>query len=171
MSQYPYEQPPQQYPNPSDPYYGQYQGQRGQGQYPSQQPPTAYGQPEYPEQPYQQQQYPPLQQQAYPPMQQPYLQNQGYQNPYNPNLYAMPTAQSSQGDGLAIAGLVLGIISIVLCWIPLFDLVIGIVGLILSLLGRRSLSRRGLAIAGLVCSIIGLILSLIITVAVLSHSA
>lgn len=163
MTQYPYDQPPQ-YPNPDNPYGGQYQAQ-----YPPQQPPTAYGQSGYgepsPQSP-QQQPYP--YQPQYPQMQQPYPQ-QGYQNPYNPTMYAMP--QASQGGGLAIAGLVLGIISIVFCWIPLFDILIGIVGLVLSLLGRRSLSRHGIAIAGLVCSIIGLILSLIITVAVLSHTS
>lgn len=168
MSQYPYEQPQPQYPNPSDPYAGgQYQGQ---SQYPPQQPPTVYGQPGYGEQPYQQP-YPPAQQQMYPPVQQPYPQNQSYQNPYNPNLYSVPGAQSSQGSGMAVAGLVLGIISIVFCWIPFVDLLIGIIGLVLSLLGRRSLSRRGIAIAGLVCSIIGLVLTVIITIAALSHTS
>ncbi len=105
----------------------------------------------------------------YPPVQQPYPQNQGYQNPYNPNLYAVPSVQPTQGGGIAVAGLVLGIVSIVFFWIPVFDVLLSIVGLVLSLLGRRSLSRRGMALAGLICSIIGLVLALIITIAFIAH--
>jgi hypothetical protein len=148
MSQYPYDQPPQQYPNPNDPYSGQYQGQ---GQYPPQQPSTAYGQSGYGD--------PSLQQQQYPPMQQPYPQSQSYQNPYNP--YEMPLVQPNQGGGgLAITSMVLGIISIVFCWFFYLSLPVAIVGLILSIVARRSPVRRGIATAGLVCSIIGLVFSL-----------
>ena len=141
MSQYPYDQPPQQYQG------NQYQPE--------------YGQPGYDGSSFQQQQYQP--------MPQPYTQNQGYQNPYNPNMYGTPFGQTNSGGGLAIAGMVLGIICIVLCWIPFMDVILGIVGLVLSLLGRRSSARSGIAIAGLVCSVIGLALSVIITLAALSR--
>lgn len=145
MSQYPYDQSPQQYPN--DPYSGQYQGQ---GQYPPQQPPTAYGQPPYNESSYQQQQYQPT-----PP---PYQQGQSFQNPYAP--YAAPAVQPTQGGGLAITSLVLGIVSIALCWLFYLGLPAAVVGLILAIIARRSPVRRGMATAGLVCSIIGLAFSL-----------
>lgn len=76
--------------------------------------------------------------------------------------------QNSNADGLAIAGLVLGIVSVVfsfiLTWI---GLIAGIVGIILSVKGRHSESKKGLATAGLVLSIIGTSLSGIFVVCAL----
>jgi hypothetical protein len=57
---------------------------------------------------------------------------------------------------MAVAGLVLGILSLVTWWFLYVGLPIAIVGIIMGALGRRSVSRRGIATAGLVCSIIGL---------------
>jgi hypothetical protein len=57
---------------------------------------------------------------------------------------------------MAVAGLVLGILSLVTWWVLYVGLPISIVGIIMGALGRRSVSRRGIATAGLVCSIIGL---------------
>lgn len=63
-------------------------------------------------------------------------------------------------DGLAIAGLVLGIISVVFIFIfPWIGLITGIVGIILSVKGRASVNKKGMATAGLVLSIIGTSLS------------
>lgn len=73
-----------------------------------------------------------------------------------------------------MAGLILGLISLLLPAIVYFVLPvstlaviylflgfpISIVGLIFSIRGRRSLSRKGMATAGLVLSIIGLLLAL-----------
>lgn len=141
--------------NQQDPYSdGQY---RSQYQQPQQQPQTVYG--SYGEQvPYQQ----PVPQSApYPPVQQPYppIQTPGYgqqQAPY----YVAPYPVSEPGSALAIAGFVLGIISILTSWFPFFGIVMPIVGIVLSALGRRSVSKRLLATIGLVLSIIAVAISL-----------
>ncbi len=145
--------------NSQDPYRGgQYGGEYQQPQQP-QQPQTVYG--SYGEQSAYQQPVPqpaPYQ----PPVQQSYVpvQNPGYgqqQAPY----YAAPYPVASEpGSALAIAGFILGIISIFTSWFPFFGLVMPIVGVILSLLGRRAVSKRLLATIGLILSIVALVISL-----------
>ena len=68
---------------------------------------------------------------------------------------------NEQKNGNAVAGLVLGILSVVLIWLPIFSLLSlpsGIVGLILSVKGRKIEYKKGMATAGMVLSIIGLAL-------------
>lgn len=62
---------------------------------------------------------------------------------------------------MAVAALVLGIISIVTCWIWYIGPVVGIIGIVLGALGRRDPEKAGMATAGLACSIIGVVLSVI----------
>ncbi len=64
----------------------------------------------------------------------------------------------NKSTGFGIASLVLGIVSIVFCWVPVVGLVSGILGIIFSV-KQRKISQNGIAIAGLVTSIIGLVLS------------
>ena len=102
-----------------------------------------------PQQPdYQQQQA--YQQQAY--QQQPY-QQQAYQQPYQ-QAYQQPYGAAVPGNGKATASLVLGILSLILCGLPL-----GIIGIVLGVQARNAMPEgtpgRGKATAGLVCSIIG----------------
>lgn len=68
---------------------------------------------------------------------------------------------------MAVASLVLGIISLVFAFIGLGWLggIIGIVGIILGALGRKDPAKKGMATAGLVCSIIGTILGLALWIA------
>ncbi|MBP3753911.1 MAG: DUF4190 domain-containing protein [Lachnospiraceae bacterium] len=61
---------------------------------------------------------------------------------------------------MAVASLVLGIISLIAWFIPLFGLPISIVGLVLGIKSVKS-EKRGMAIAGIVTSSIGLILSVV----------
>jgi hypothetical protein len=68
--------------------------------------------------------------------------------------------QPEQGGGMAIAGLILGIISIPAAIVAICGLVFGIIGIVLSALGRRSVSRRTMATIGLVLSIIGVVLAI-----------
>lgn len=145
MSDYPYQDPTQ---NPYEP-SGHYNA--NDGSY-SAQPFTDYpaqSNLEYPPSsayPQQQANYPPTYSQSmYPPLQ------MGY----------MP--QASRDNGPGIASLVLGILSIIFCWLPLGGLVMAIVGLILANMGMKRLEGRGLAIAGLVLSIIGVAFSGCIT--------
>lgn len=61
----------------------------------------------------------------------------------------------------AVAGLVLGIICLVLDFLPIpfvswLSLPAGIIGLVLSVKGRKIQTKKGMATAGMVLSIIGL---------------
>jgi len=66
---------------------------------------------------------------------------------------------AERGGGFAIAGLILGIISIVAAILPICGFPISIVGIVMSALGRRSVSKRTIATIGLVLAIIGIILA------------
>jgi hypothetical protein len=118
-------------------------------------PPSPYGPPPG-------QQYGPQYGQPYgPPSGQPY----GY-GPQPPH-YARPTGN----NGKAVAALVLGILSVVLCWLSVFDAIFVILALIFGLiaLGETKNGRgrgRGLAIAGLACMVVGAILATIISIKV-----
>lgn len=61
-------------------------------------------------------------------------------------------------SGLAVAGMVLGITSLVFLGLVPVSLICSIVGLIISNKARRSSARKGMATAGFVCSIIGLVI-------------
>lgn len=76
--------------------------------------------------------------------------------------------QSTGGQGLAIAGMICGILSILLCIFMVFDLVLAIPGLILSIAAIAKQNQgKGMAVAGLVCSIIGCLLSSILFIGVI----
>lgn len=68
---------------------------------------------------------------------------------------------------MAIASLVLGIISLVLSFFGLgmISVITSIIGIILGVLGRKDTEKKGMATAGLVCSIIALVLGIIMWVA------
>lgn len=78
---------------------------------------------------------------------------------YN-NAYIAPPTDNSSGvtPGLAIAGLVMGIISIVLVCCCGVGIVFAIAGLIMALIANKN-QRSGVGVAALVCSIIGLVLN------------
>lgn len=91
----------------------------------------------------------------------------GYSAPPPPPYDGYP--RPATGNGKAVAGLVFGILSIVLCFFSIFDGVLVILGLIFSTIalgetkdGRRQ--GRGLALAGLICAIIGGLLATLMTV-------
>lgn len=74
-----------------------------------------------------------------------------------------PIRQNRQtGGGLAIAGMIVGIVGLLFCWIPIFGFFVTLTGLILSAFGMKS-RERGMAIAGLVMSIIGILISLLMS--------
>lgn len=91
----------------------------------------------------------------------------GYGAPPPPPYHAYP--QPTAGNGKAIAALVLGILSIVLCWLLIFDAVFVILGLIFGLIAlgesrSRHTGGRGFAVAGLVCTVVGALLATLLTV-------
>ena len=89
-----------------------------------------------------------------PPAQQPY---------YPPQAYGVPP--QAQGNGMAVAGMVLGIISLVFFWGHIFCWIPGILAIIFSALGLKKSKvvgkGRGMAMAGLITSIIGIVLSIV----------
>lgn len=74
--------------------------------------------------------------------------------------------------GLAIAGLIFGIVSLCAAWFgygAIAGIIAGIVGIVLSVLAKKSYTeigqKSGMATAGLILSIIGLVLSVILFIA------
>ncbi len=142
-----------------------------QPQTPYQQPGAYYQRPPQPQNPYQQQpgsyQAPPAysayqQNNAYrPPQYPPYQQpnpNQPVSNPYVYPSNPLPVGDKSK-DGLAIAGFVLGLLSILTCT----GAILGIPSIILSAFGLKS-THKNLATAGLVTAIIGTVLITVILI-------
>ena len=76
------------------------------------------------------------------------------QPPPQPFTTPPPTPEKRPGKGKSIASLVLGIVALTVP-IPVFDIICGIVGLVLAGMARRD-EGGGMATAGLVLSIIGL---------------
>lgn len=85
----------------------------------------------------------------------------GNENPYQQGGYR-PQASSTAGRGLGITGLVLGILSVLLCWLGL-PIILAVIGLIISIISVVKASRaragRGFGIAGIILNSIGLLLS------------
>lgn len=96
----------------------------------------------------------------------PMMPNDGQGYPLPP-----PEPQSNDGRGLALAGLILGIVALVLFWIPLVNyvsLVLALVGLGLSIASlvivRRRASGKGLSIAAVIVSAVALVAAILATV-------
>jgi|GEM_PF-1790698 len=67
---------------------------------------------------------------------------------------------------MAVAALILGILSVVLSWIPvagwIMCLAMGIIAIVLGALGRtRQPDKKGMAVAGMILGIIGVAFSII----------
>lgn len=70
-------------------------------------------------------------------------------------------------SGMAVAGMVLGIIALVTFWVPFVDLLLGFLAIGLSWAGmvqagRPGYTGKGMGIAGLICGIIAVIPALIV---------
>lgn len=85
---------------------------------------------------------------------------QPYMN-MNMNMNLYPNMQNDTGGGCAIAGLVLGILSVILCCLMWLGILIGGMGFVLSCVGLRSYRYKGAAVAGLVCSVCGILMALV----------
>lgn len=73
------------------------------------------------------------------------------------------------GNGLAIAGMILGITSIIFSWWGVFSLAQVILAIVFSSIGiqhaNRGAAHKGMAVAGLTCGIIGGMLYVIVGIA------
>lgn len=117
------------------------------------------------------------------PYQQPYGQQQGYSQPnygqqtygqpgYGQNPYTQyPQNYYQKTDGKSVAGMILGIISILATCSYGAGIIFGIAGLVFSALARKDAklkpefsgsSNNSMANAGMICSIIGIVLSVLI---------
>lgn len=74
--------------------------------------------------------------------------------------------ENKQTNGLAVASMVCGILSIILtCFIPYVSWALAIAGIILAAVSKKS-GKSGMATAGLVCSIIALAIWVIFIIVV-----
>lgn len=90
--------------------------------------------------------------------QQPYGAQGMYQPPYQ-------QPQTPPAQGLAIASLILGIVSIPLgLFFSIGGLICAIIGLVLAAMAKKRGNLSGIRTGGLICSIIGLILSIFICI-------
>ena len=90
--------------------------------------------------------------------------NQGY---YQNNQYSGYPGQpgSEPGKGAAIASMVLGIITLVFCWMSFFaiiGIITGAVGIILAMTSKKAGYMGGMRTAGFVCSVVGLAISSVV---------
>jgi hypothetical protein len=94
----------------------------------------------------------------------------GQQYPPPPPGYQPYGGRAYGSNVRAIAALIFGIASIVLCWLSIFDLIPIVAAVVFGILGINEAARRGdgrgrrMAIAGIVCAVVGLILAVVLTV-------
>jgi hypothetical protein len=100
----------------------------------------------------------------------------GYPGQYGqpPTEYGPPPPWMTQypppttGNGKAVASLVLGIASILLCWLWVLDLIPVVIAIVLGAVAigdsRRTGRGRGLAIGGIACALVAALIFLLITV-------
>lgn len=93
----------------------------------------------------------------------PEAQNYYYENPQvqQPVYQGQAVAEAAQegSKGLAIASMVCGICSIVLCCLSWVDAIIAVVGLVLGIVSKvKKMGGKGMSTAGIICSVVGLLL-------------
>lgn len=109
-------------------------------------------------------------------------QNQNYNN-YQNNGYNNMNGTSGQQyyygnepatetpSGMAVAGLVLGILSMLCCCIWYVSAILGILALVFSIITvAKNKPGKGMAIAGIVCGAIGLLISIVIVIGVIGYT-
>ncbi len=78
--------------------------------------------------------------------------------------YQAPAMAQPSNNGLGVASLVLGILSIIFGWIPIIGFISWIlapIGLVLGLVALNTGAGRGIAIAGSICSGVGLLICIL----------
>lgn len=140
----PYGAPPYQPPTSPYPYGAPPYGQPG---------PPPYGPPQYGQPPYGQPGPPP------------------YGSP--PSYGVAPYGRPKQGTGKAVTAMVLGILSIVLCWLSILDALLVVPAVILGIIAltearSRNGAGKGMALTGLICGVVGAVLAITATVLVLN---
>lgn len=102
---------------------------------------------------------------------QPVYQPQPAQPLYPQPAYQQPAYQSvvtpfetKKSNVFAVLGLIFGIITAVFSWLILFNMVPGIAGIVLSVIGltQKNAGKKGMATAGLITSIAGILIGFMI---------
>jgi hypothetical protein len=80
---------------------------------------------------------------------------------------------SQEGNGIAVAGLVVGILALVLCWVMVVNFILGVLGIVFGAVGMAKAKRiggknRGMALAGLITGILGIVSGVVIFFVVLA---
>lgn len=89
------------------------------------------------------------------------------ENQQTPQQQVVIVNQQKKGNGLGTAGFVCALIGLILCWVPVVDWILWLLGVIFSFIGVFR-APRGLAIAGLVISFIGIIIIIAVAGSVLA---
>ncbi|WP_447925695.1 hypothetical protein [Georgenia muralis] len=105
--------------------------------------------------------------------QQPYTGQQAYGQGYGyQQQYGQPTGQPQRTNGLAVAAFVVGLLSILVAWIPVVGIagiIGGIVAVVLGIMAMTKANKgqaggKGLGIAGLVLGVLSVLLGLVVSV-------
>jgi hypothetical protein len=90
--------------------------------------------------------------------------------PASPPQYQAPYQPQAAGNAMATWGLVLGIVGIVLCWVPLLGWASAILGIVFGAIGIGKANRvgrgKGAAVTGLVLGCLGAVLPIVAVVAI-----
>ena len=89
--------------------------------------------------------------------------NAGQPMPHQTIIINQPEVK--QMNGIGVAGFVLALVTLIFCWLPIFNWVTWALGLIFSCIGMTK-QPKGLAIAGLVISLIGVIVIIFVMAAI-----
>ena len=80
-----------------------------------------------------------------------------------PPVYPQQPPQPKDRRGMAIASLILGIASIVLCCLWYLSIICAVVGIVLGIMSLKS-SGHGMALAGIICGSVGLVLCIVMLI-------
>lgn len=92
-------------------------------------------------------------------------QTYGSQTIYNNDNSIYDDQLQVQPKGLAIAGMVCGIVGLVIaCCSPLFGGVIAVVGLVLAIVALKKKQSKGMAVTGIITGALGIILAVVVSI-------
>ena len=84
----------------------------------------------------------------------------------NNGMYTPPLVRNAvpkNNSSMAVASLVLGIFGLIGCWVPVWNIVLNIAGLICGIIClAKDHKNKGMGIAGIVISTLGLLISIVV---------